>query len=134
VHGKDILLNSVLPVGMLGEEGSEAQNKYYRKFRLAHARKTSRVDNLTDIFLRVLDSSDPVISNIGMEDRMSKRKRLPIPQEVQDLFVTLDVPQPQQSESASDDDELPDTSGFQETLFHLATIELENEPTDLEHA
>ena len=67
---------------------------------------------------------------------MCKRKptSLPIPQEVQDLFLTLDVPQSQQSESASGDDELPDTSGLLETLSHLDTRELANEPTDLNHA
>ena len=132
MHGKDILLNSVLPLGMLGEEASEAQNKYYRKFRLEHARKTSREDNLKDIFFRVLDASDPVISNIGMEDRMAKRKRLPILQEVQDLFLTLDVPQPLQR--TSDDDEAPDTTGFQETLRCLEKIELTDEMNEVELA
>ena len=125
MHGKDIL-NSVLPVGMLGEEGSEAQNKFYRNFRLSHARKTSSEDNLKDTFFRVLDASDPIVSNISLEERMCKMMRLPIPEEVRDLFATLAVPQLQQS--TLEDDDTPDDSGFQETIIHLDTLQLASEP------
>ena len=110
---------------MLGEEGSEAQNKFYRKFRLSHARKFSRESNLTDIFFRVLDASDPMISNISLESRMRKRKRFSIPQEVQDLLATLDAP-----EIATEfEDEDEDDSGLQETTKHLDIMEL---PAELE--
>ena len=77
----------------------------------------------------MLDASDPVISNIDMEDRMAKRKRLPIPQEVQDLFLTLDMPQPLQC--TSDGDEAPDNTRFQETLLCLEKIELTDEMNEV---
>ena len=63
IHGADILRTSILPVGMFGEEASEARNKDYKNFRLFHSRKTSRKDTLRDLFYRVMDTSDPIISS-----------------------------------------------------------------------
>jgi len=63
VHGPQIIESSLLPVGCLGENASEARNKYYKRDRILHARKNSRVNNLTDVFHRALDSSDPYLSH-----------------------------------------------------------------------
>lgn len=87
IHGADILRTSILPVGILGEEVSEARNKDYKNFRLFHSRKTSRKDTLRDLFYRVMDTSDPIISSMSLTSRINKKKVLVLPQEVLDLFA-----------------------------------------------
>jgi hypothetical protein len=52
IHGKEILLNSILPLGNFGEDAAESRNKFYKKDREMHARKDSRIHNLTDVFNR----------------------------------------------------------------------------------
>jgi len=66
---------SPLPVGLMGEEGSEAKNKYYRSFRLQHARRSSRKNNLTDVFLRAMDTSDPFLSSTRTCRTIAKRRK-----------------------------------------------------------
>lgn len=76
VHGKQILLNSVLPVGVFGEDAAESRNKFYKRDRETHARKDSRRHNLEDVFNRALDTSDPVISSITLSSRLNKKDHL----------------------------------------------------------
>lgn len=59
VHGAEIMTKLPLSFGMLTEEGPESRNKLYRRFRQYNARKTSRKDNMHDVFVRSLLSSDP---------------------------------------------------------------------------
>ena len=61
IHGKQILTNCILPVGFLAEDASESRNKLYKRDREMHARKNSRVNTLTDVFNRALDTTDPII-------------------------------------------------------------------------
>ena len=69
VHGAQIIAASSFPLGCLGENASEARNKFYKKDRLSHARQNSRLNNLTDVFCRVMDSSDPLVSTIFIKER-----------------------------------------------------------------
>lgn len=62
IHGPEIVNNALLPIGMLSEEAQEARNKDFKTYREYFSRKTSRVDNITDIFNRLFISSDPVMS------------------------------------------------------------------------
>lgn len=94
IHGAEIIKASALPLGMMGEDAAESRNKNYRSDRLNYARKCSRVANLTDVFNRAMDTSDPIISSISLEKRLNKRQRLALPSEVIDL---LDVPEPTNS-------------------------------------
>lgn len=64
MHGKDIMDAAVLPIGMLSEEAEEARNKDYRKYRLMFSRKCDRISTNTDVFNRLLITSDPYISSI----------------------------------------------------------------------
>lgn len=64
IHGKDIIDAAVLPIGMLSEEAEEARNKDYRNYRLMFSRKCSRTATNTDVFHRLLESSDPYISSL----------------------------------------------------------------------
>lgn len=102
VHGSEIVRHSVLPVGMLAEEASEARNKYYKNGRLQHSRKISRSATLADVFYRAMDSSDPLVSSIHLESRFhNNHKCLKLPLEVIHL---LEVSEPSQlvSEAAAD--------------------------------
>lgn len=58
----------------MGEEGAESRNKVYRYDRVLHARKISRIANLTDVFTRAMDTSDPIISSISLAKRRHERK------------------------------------------------------------
>lgn len=52
IHSKDVITVLPLSPGTFSEEVAESNNKYYRFNRLHHARKTSRKDNLKDVFCR----------------------------------------------------------------------------------
>lgn len=65
IHGADICSHfSVLPIGILSEEASEARNKDFRNVRERHTRKTGRIETNLDILHGLLISSDPHISRI----------------------------------------------------------------------
>lgn len=63
LHGHAIVSHSPLPIGQLSEEALEARNKDFKLYREHFSRKTSRLDTMTDIFNRMLISSDPVITS-----------------------------------------------------------------------
>jgi hypothetical protein len=60
-HGKHFIENFELPIGALSESALEARNKYNRKAREFHARKTSMKDNVQDVFHHLLCTSDPYL-------------------------------------------------------------------------
>lgn len=91
IHGADIARNSILPLGMLSEEGAEARNKYYKRDRLMHSRKNSRLHTMHDLFCRQLDASDPVISEFGRENRLSNHAKYTLPAEVSQLLKKIDT-------------------------------------------
>lgn len=130
IHGSEIISNSVLPVGILGEEASEARNKSYKNFREFHCRKFSRAATLEDLFNRSMDTTDPVISAVSLQSRLQKRKKLPLPSEVIQLLA---VPQNENvlagnsfdEDEPIDDDE--DCTGINETYKLLDCIELDSE-------
>ncbi|XP_072375997.1 uncharacterized protein [Diabrotica undecimpunctata] len=62
VHGADIIKNSLIPVGQMSEEASEAKNKEIRRVRLGHTMKISRQRSNYDLIKYLLISSDPYIS------------------------------------------------------------------------
>jgi len=86
IHGWQIINSSLVPVGCLGENASEARNKYYKNDRKSHARKNCRLNNMTDVFYRAMDSSDPLISSICLNERQKKLKKKPLPAEVINLL------------------------------------------------
>lgn len=87
IHSKEIMKNTPLPVGCFAEDAAESRNKIYKADRLYHARKTGRIDNLTDVFCRALDTSDPLISSLCVNTRVHQRKRLSLPAEVIELLT-----------------------------------------------
>lgn len=65
MHGPDIVQNlSIVPIGFLSEEASEARNKDFRKYREGHSRKHSSISCNEDIMHNLLLSSDPLVTSI----------------------------------------------------------------------
>lgn len=62
VHGAEIIRHSILPIGQMSEEASEAKNKEIRNARLGYTCKTSRVRSNFDLIKYLLLSSDPHIT------------------------------------------------------------------------
>lgn len=75
VHGHQIIDTCLVPVGCLGEHASESRNKLYKSDRRGHARKCSRLDNITDVFNRSMDSSDPLLSSTYLKQRANTIKK-----------------------------------------------------------
>jgi len=72
IHSRQIIENVVLPVGCFGEDAAESRHKVYKSDRLQHARKSSRINNLSDVFNRALDTSDPLLSSISLTKRKNE--------------------------------------------------------------
>lgn len=77
IHGTDIIQNAILPIGQLSEEAQESRNKDLKAFRRGHTRKHSRLATMEDLFNLLLVSSDPVISSMTNNVRISHRRSLP---------------------------------------------------------
>lgn len=126
IHAADIMRNSLLPIGMLGEEASEARNKNYKQYRRDHSRKHDRTANLTDVFNRIMDTSDPIISSLSLDSRKQKKKQLPLPGEVLNLLANPTENLPCTSNTEHDEDEY-DLTGLPETYKILDEVELSDE-------
>lgn len=63
-HAKEIIENSMLPLGELTEEAQEARNRDVKHFRLFNTRKCSRIAQNSDLMEFLLISSDPVLYSI----------------------------------------------------------------------
>ena len=75
IHGSDVISSLLLPIGMYSEEVQESRDKQNREFRLHHARKTSRVDTITDQLHYLLITSDPRITKLIVEKERKRRRR-----------------------------------------------------------
>lgn len=64
IHGPEIVVNALLPIGQLSEEAQEARNKDFKLYRQNFSRKSSRSNTNEDIFNFLLLSSDPIISSL----------------------------------------------------------------------
>lgn len=82
VHGHEIIEKTMLPLGVMGEDASESRHRIYKHDRYHHSRKGNRIQNLTDMFCRALDSSDPFVSGLSAGKRLKARKRIKLPAEV----------------------------------------------------
>ena len=71
-----MILNGGYGLGSLSEEGLEANNKDIRNYLESHGRKTSSIDQLTDVMIRLLERSDPVIAQRVHSDHVMRRCKL----------------------------------------------------------
>ena len=96
---------------MMSEEAAEARHKDLRVYRLRHTRKDSRLHTMSDLFGRLLITSDPLISSLRQEERraqLASRHGLLLP-EVQALLETAETAE-QSRNSSSDDSSGSDSS------------------------
>ena len=66
-----VIQNDGYSLGALSEEALESNNKFIRRYAELLSRKTSPLDQLTDVMARLLEKSDPYI----IERRMNFRPR-----------------------------------------------------------
>lgn len=62
IHASDVIQYALVSIGELSEEAAESRNKDIKKFRLQHTRKISRISTNTDLFNRLLLTSNPFIT------------------------------------------------------------------------
>ncbi|XP_046808102.1 uncharacterized protein LOC124420131 [Lucilia cuprina] len=108
-----------------GENASEARNKFYKKDRIEHARKDSRVHNITDVFNRAMDSSDPLLSSIYIKKRHSAKRKLQLPREVISLLKIPEVPEYQLPSTSSATENETFTDSEEEQILPVINLELE---------
>ena len=65
-HAGEIIINSPVPLGLMGGEAIESRHRVYKFDREHHARKKSRETKLHNIFIRAIQTSDPLISSISL--------------------------------------------------------------------
>lgn len=58
------MVHSIIPLGQMSEEASEAKNKEIRRVRLEHTLKTSRHRTNYDLIKYMLMSLDPYIASL----------------------------------------------------------------------
>lgn len=84
IHGAIVIRTSILPIGQLSEEASEARNKHFRNYRKGFSRKFSRKACNCDVFNQLLLSSDPLITSNRKLRKKAKQKLSP---EVSDMLM-----------------------------------------------
>lgn len=100
VHGKDIIKACPVPIGWTSEEGSEANNKFIRKFLLHHTRKTSHIDTLTDLFHRLLEISDPVLVTKSCKSQKKEKRKL-----TPEMREILAIPKEEETDESASSEE-----------------------------
>jgi hypothetical protein len=103
-HGKDIIENCAVPIGLTNEEASEANNKILRHTRLYHARKTSWLNHLSDLYHRAMDVSDPLILAISSQKKKkNERAKKPLSNDVLALLQSPLLPVIEEEENSDED-------------------------------
>ena len=108
MHSADVAQHCLLPVGMMSEEAAEARHKHVRLFRLHRARRDTRLHTIADIFGRLLVTSDPVVSSLGVATRRNARRNTPLLPEVLGLLKQPDVSR--ETDEEGDEDTSPNNS------------------------
>jgi len=93
VHGQDLVQNCPLPIGLTNEEAGEGNNKILRNVKLHHTRKTSWTAGMSDLFHRLMDSSDPIIlEHSGNSKSQRKHQKKNISADILKLLQTPVLP------------------------------------------
>lgn len=100
IHGSEIMSSLLLPIGQLSEEAQESCNKFLKKFRVDHARQSSRENNIEDVLKRLLIMSDPLIS---CHRELPRKKGRALSSEASALLKETVENQCTENEESSDD-------------------------------
>lgn len=76
IHGSAVINQAILPIGQLGEEAQEAKNKDFKFIREHRSRKDKAEHTNIDLFNYFLLSSDPIISELSMQGKCRRNKKL----------------------------------------------------------
>ena len=76
--------------GMLSEEASESANKDLKSWQIRHSRQCDPVARNYDVFCRLLDRSDPLVSNCYSSKKRWRPKTDSFPKEVLALCKSSD--------------------------------------------
>lgn len=99
LHGSSIAKSFTLPIGLLSEEAQESRNKDIKRYREFNTRKSSRININTDIFQRLLLSSDPLLSS-QTNIKTHIRELLPEVQELLLIDINIDDSSDEELETA----------------------------------
>lgn len=100
IHGSAVISSFLVPIGQLSEEAQESRNKDIRNYREDHTRKFSRIQTNTDLLHRLLETSDPVITNIR---GFPKKTKTPLTEDAKNLLVQTDEEIISGSDTSDDD-------------------------------
>lgn len=89
IHGDLVISSAILPIGQMSEDAQESTNKIIKRAREDFSRKSSRINTMTDVFLRLLVTSDPYISSIRKLPQKKLRLLLP---EAMELLMSPTLP------------------------------------------
>lgn len=126
VHEFQINNSAFVLLGYLGENSSESQNKLYKSDQLSHVRKNSRINTMSDIFHRAIDSSDPLLSTISLKERERKNRKKPLPKAVISLLEIQSNFKPDPSDKILDSHSDSDSSSDSK----IYNVKLEEEEGD----
>uniref|UniRef100_A0ABD2W4B0 Uncharacterized protein n=1 Tax=Trichogramma kaykai TaxID=54128 RepID=A0ABD2W4B0_9HYME len=101
MHGYKIIESLPLPITVLSEEAQEANHKNVKRFRDKFTRKDTRIYTNTDLFNRLLMSSDPLVS---IRRSLIKRKKHVYSQKIKNLIIETNVDDIFEYESENDVD------------------------------
>lgn len=76
IHEAEMIKHAILPIGQLGEEAQEAKNKDFKFIREHRSRKDTAEHTNIDLFNYFLLCSDPIISELRLQKKCSKKLRL----------------------------------------------------------
>ena len=138
MHWKDQDEAVPLPDLLKTEETGEGNNKFSQKFREDHARKDNRVHTMTDVFHRLCEAGDVLVSSISAAERDKRRKMKNLPPEVISFLEAPKVDTSSDDLLSEDDEETEENEGdndqhvsgnTDDDIFELD--EIEDEPHDL---
>ena len=99
MHGVSMIEHIIIPIGQMSEEALESRNKDVRKFRTGNIRKISRITTNLDLFHRLLETSDPLISS---KREMSQNPKKPFHPDARFLLDMGDTDEGSDAASESD--------------------------------
>lgn len=86
-HGCEIARQFSLPISYYSEDSSEAWHKHNRRNMRDHARQSSCVNRITDVFNYAIYYSDPKISLTFLNNRLKFQKLMEIPNDLEEYIL-----------------------------------------------
>ena len=85
IHGHEVIRRKPVPIGLLSEEAQESRNKDVKNFRERYSRKFDRPSSNEDLMVRLLASSDPLITSLRRSH--GQKAELDLPEDAKYLLL-----------------------------------------------